>query len=34
MLSETPHAACVGSEEIPKLGMCGLLRPLDVPVTV
>ena len=32
--SETPQAARVGAEEIPKFGMCGLLRPLDVPVTV
>jgi mannose-6-phosphate isomerase-like protein (cupin superfamily) len=34
MLSETPQAARVGCEEMPRLGMCGLLRPLDVPITV
>ncbi len=34
MPSETPQAAQVGCEEMPKLGMCGLLRPLDLPVTV
>jgi hypothetical protein len=32
--SETPQAARVSAEEIPKFGMCGLLRPIDVPVTV
>jgi len=31
---ETPQAERVGAEEIPKFGMCGLLRPFDVPVTV
>jgi mannose-6-phosphate isomerase-like protein (cupin superfamily) len=31
---QTPQAARIGCEEIPKLGMCGLLRPLDVQVAV
>lgn len=33
-LIETPLAERVGAEEQPKFGMCGVLRPLDVPAQV
>jgi mannose-6-phosphate isomerase-like protein (cupin superfamily) len=33
-LLETPQAERVGADEQPKFGMCGVLRPLDVPARV
>jgi mannose-6-phosphate isomerase-like protein (cupin superfamily) len=33
-LLETPQAERVGAQEQPKFGMCGVLRPLDVPARV
>lgn len=33
-LIETPQAERVGAEDQPKFGMCGVLRPLDVPAQV
>jgi len=33
-LIETPQAEQVGAAEQPKLGMCGVLRPLDLPAPV
>jgi hypothetical protein len=33
-LIETPQAERVGAEASPKWGMCGVLRPLDVPAQV
>lgn len=33
-LIEAPQAERVGAEDQPKFGMCGMLRPLDVPVQV
>lgn len=33
-LIETPQAERVGAEANPKWGMCGVLRPLDVPTQV
>ena len=33
-LIDRPQAERVGAEETPKFGMCGVLRPLDVPAQV
>ena len=33
-LIETPQAERIGVDEQPKFGMCGVLRPLDVPAQV
>jgi hypothetical protein len=34
LLIERPQAESVSADETPKFGMCGMLRPLDLPARV